>query len=84
MAARQIQVIQHSPHLPDLALTNFFLLSRVKRELTGLTLTQETFKKKWEGAFRNLLVANFAMALRRWYECSEKWVNSAKSYIVKS
>jgi hypothetical protein len=59
MAARQIQVIQHSPHVPDLALANFFLLSRVKRELTCLTLTQETFKKKWEGAIRNLLTADF-------------------------
>jgi RNase P/RNase MRP subunit p29 len=28
MAARQIKVIQHQPHSPDLALANFFLFPR--------------------------------------------------------
>jgi hypothetical protein len=50
MAARQIQLIQQPPYSPDLAPVDFFRFPRVKRELAGLTLTQETFKKEWEWA----------------------------------
>jgi hypothetical protein len=44
----------------------------VKRELAGLTLTKETFKKEWEGAAKTLKAADFATAFRRWMECCEK------------
>jgi predicted acetyltransferase len=47
MAARQFMVIEHHPYSPDLAPANFFLFPKVKRELVGLTLTKETFKKEW-------------------------------------
>jgi hypothetical protein len=43
----------------------------VKRELAGLTLIKETFKKEWKGATRTLKAANFAMAFRWWYESFE-------------
>jgi hypothetical protein len=63
--ARQFQVFQHLPYPPDLAPADFFLLSRVKRELAGYTLTQKTFKKEWEGPMRNLLAADFATAFQQ-------------------
>jgi hypothetical protein len=50
LAARDIKLIEHPPYLPDLAPADYFLFPRVKRELAGLTLTQDTFKKEWEGA----------------------------------
>jgi hypothetical protein len=42
IATRQFQVIQHLPYLSDLSLADFFLYPKMKRELAGLTLTQET------------------------------------------
>jgi hypothetical protein len=44
------------------------LLSRrtVKRKLVGITLTQETSKKKWEGDVRNRAVADFAKLFLLW------------------
>ncbi len=38
MMTRQLQVLQHWPHSPDLAPPNFILFPRTKRELTGLTV----------------------------------------------
>jgi hypothetical protein len=58
---------EHLPYSPDLAPADFFLFPKVKKELAGLTLTKETFKKEWEGATITLKAADFAMALRRWY-----------------
>jgi histone-lysine N-methyltransferase SETMAR len=65
MAARQFKVIKHPPYSPDLALADFFLFPKVKRELAGLTLTKYTFKKECEGAAKTLKAANFAAAFRR-------------------
>jgi hypothetical protein len=56
----------------------------VKRELAGLTLSRNTFKKEWEGALRTLSEADFATAFRRWYKCCKKCVDIAMSYIEKS
>jgi hypothetical protein len=39
-------MLQHMPYSPDLAPTDFFLFPKVKKELVGLTLTRETFKKE--------------------------------------
>ncbi len=82
--ARQFQVLQHLPYPPDLAPADFFLLSRVKRELAGFTLTQKTFKKEWEGPMRNLLAADFATAFQQQYEHCEKCINFAGDYVEKS
>jgi hypothetical protein len=57
MAARQFKVIEHPPYSPDLAPADFFLFPKVKRELAGLTLTKQTFKKEWEGAAKTLKAA---------------------------
>jgi hypothetical protein len=49
MTARQIKLVEHPPYLPDLAPVVHFLFLKAKRELAGFTLTQEKFKKEWEG-----------------------------------
>jgi histone-lysine N-methyltransferase SETMAR len=84
MAARQFKVIEHPPYSPDLAPADFFLFPKVKRELAGLTLTTETFKKEWEGAAKTLKAADFATAFRRCMEHCEKCIDIAGSYIEKS
>jgi hypothetical protein len=71
MAARQFKVIAHPPYSSDLALADFFLFPKVKRELASLTLTKETFKKEWEGATKTLKAADFAMAFRRWFDAAK-------------
>jgi hypothetical protein len=60
LAARDIKLIEHLPYLPDLEPADYFLFPRVKRELAGLTLTQDTFKKELEGAVRSITAADFA------------------------
>ncbi len=62
LVARNIMLIEHLPYLPDLARAVFFLIPKVKRELASLTLTQETFKKEWEGPVRSIAAADFAEA----------------------
>jgi hypothetical protein len=73
-------VIQHLPFLPDLAPADFFF----PQELGSLNLTQETFKKEWEGTVRTLSAAVFATAFRWCYECCEKYIDIAGSYFEKS
>jgi hypothetical protein len=67
-----------------LAPADYFLFPRVKRELAGLTLTQDTFKKEWEGAVRSTTVADFAEAFQRWFQCHKKRVAISGGYIEKS
>jgi hypothetical protein len=40
--------------LPDPAPAVFFLFPRVKNELAGLSMTQESFQKGWEGVVRTI------------------------------
>jgi histone-lysine N-methyltransferase SETMAR len=84
MVARQFQVIKHPPSSQNLAPADFFLFPKVKRELAGLTLTQEIFKKEWEGDVGTLLAADFATAFRQWYERCKKCVDITRSYLEKS
>jgi hypothetical protein len=49
MVARQFQVIQHPPYLPELILANLFLFSKVKKELAGLTLTRRPSRRSGMG-----------------------------------
>jgi histone-lysine N-methyltransferase SETMAR len=45
MAARGIKLIEHPPYSPNLAPADYFLFPRIKRELAGLTLTQNTLQE---------------------------------------
>ncbi len=60
LVARRVKMIKHPLYSLDLAPANFFLFPKVKKELAGLTLTRESFKKDWEGAVRTLSAADFA------------------------
>ncbi len=68
MAAKGIQVLEHLPYLPDLALADFFLFRKVKEALAGTTLDQDSLMIAWEGAIRTITANNFTTAFRRWFE----------------
>ncbi len=72
LVARRIQLLMHLPNTPDLTPANFFLFPKVKKELAGLTLTRETFKKEWKGAVRTLTAVDFAQVFQQWYRQCEK------------
>jgi histone-lysine N-methyltransferase SETMAR len=84
MTARHIQLLKHLPYLPDLTPADFFLFPKVKKELAGLTLARETFKKEWEGAVRTFMTADFAKAFQQWYHRCKKCVAIGSSYIEKT
>jgi hypothetical protein len=59
-----IQVLPHPCYSLELALTDYFLFSTLKRKLTGLTMTLMEFKMKWEGVIRTLTKDNFGRGSR--------------------
>jgi hypothetical protein len=81
LAARRVKMIEHPPNSQDLAPADFFLFPKVKKELAGLTLMRESFKKDWEGALRTLLAADFAEAFRQWFRRCEKCVDIGGGYV---
>jgi transposase len=49
LAKKSIKLLSHPPYSPDLAPADYFLFPKLKKELAGFTITQEEFKKEWEG-----------------------------------
>jgi histone-lysine N-methyltransferase SETMAR len=84
LAAKRVQLLEHPLYSPDLAPADFFLFPKVKKELAGLTLTRETFKKKWEGAGRTLTAADFAEAFQQWYHHCKKCIAISGSYVEET
>ncbi len=44
----------------DLAPADYFLFPKLKKELAGINMTQEKFKKEWEGVLRGISREEFA------------------------
>ncbi len=83
LEAKGVKMLHHPPYSPDLAPVNFFLFPRVKTELAGLSMNQETFQKSWEGVVRTILKEYFAAAFRRWMEPCKKCVGIGGDYVEK-
>ena len=84
IAVHGIQMIQHPPYLLDLAPADFFLFPKVKEQLAGITLTQQSFGPTWEWVLKSITAAEFATAFLRWSEQNEKCVRIAGNYVEKS
>ncbi len=84
LATRHVKMIEHPPYSPDLAPANFFLFPKVKKELEGLMLMRETFKKGWEGAVRTLSAADFAEAFQQQFRRCKKCIAIGSSYVEKT
>jgi hypothetical protein len=50
----------HPPYSLDITPTNFFLFPRVKSELAGLSLSQDSFKTSWVGVLQTIAKDEFA------------------------
>jgi hypothetical protein len=53
------------PYSPDLAPVDFFLFQKVKEQLAGLHLTQESLRSVWEGVTHTIAQDEFATAFRQ-------------------
>ena len=67
-----MKTIAHLPFLLFLTPVDFFLFTKVKSELAGKPLTQDTFKKSWEGAIRTVTKDDFTAAFDKWQHCCKK------------
>ncbi len=65
MAKKRIKMLSHPPYSPDLAQADHFLFPKLKKELTCIPMTQEEFKKEWEGVLRGVSREEFAKAFVR-------------------
>ena len=74
LTRNNIQLLNHPPYSSDLAPSDYFLFPKLKRELAGITMMQEEFKKKWEGVLRTLSKDYFARAFTRLLECCKKCI----------
>jgi hypothetical protein len=83
-ADHSIQLLPHPPYSLDLAPADFFLFRRVKEELAGLSLDEDSLKKTWEGVVRTITADEFATAFRRWFERCEKCIRIGGGYVEKS
>jgi hypothetical protein len=83
LAAHNVQVIRHPPYSPDLAPADFFLFWRVKEQLVGLTLDQNTIKKTWEGVTRAIAPEEFATAEGGGVRADKSAVRSAATMCEK-
>ena len=59
---KRIKLLSHPPYSFDLAPADYFLVPKLKKELAGITMIQEEFKKEWEGVLRGISREEFAMA----------------------
>jgi hypothetical protein len=84
LAAKEIQLLPHPPCPPDLAPADFFLFQKVKEQLAGLHLTQESLRSVWEGVTRTIAEDKFTTAYSRKYERSKKCVRIKDKYVKKS
>jgi histone-lysine N-methyltransferase SETMAR len=68
LAKKRIKLLSYPPYSPDFIPANYFLFPKLKKELAGFTMTQEEFKKEWEGVLRRVSREEFAKAFVWWYE----------------
>jgi hypothetical protein len=59
---KRIKLLSHPHYSSDLAPADYFLFPKLKKELAGITMTQEKFKKEWEGVLWGISREEFAKA----------------------
>ncbi len=68
LAKKRIKLLSHPPYSPDLTPADYFLFPKLKKELAVFTMTQEEFKKEWEGVLRRVSRKEFGKVFVGWYE----------------
>ncbi len=80
LAAKRVKTIPHLPICLILPTAGFVLFLRVKSELVGMSLAQDTFKSSWEGVIRIITEEDFAF---HWMEHCERCIRFFSNYVKK-
>lgn len=83
MAEKKLKIIEHPPYSPDLAPADFFLFPRVKRELSGVSITSSTVRTEWERALNTISKDDFGMAFSKWEDRWRTCIDKEGSYVEK-
>ncbi len=68
LAVKGVQTIHHPSYFSNITPANFFLFPRMKSEMAGLSLTQESFQKSWEVVVWTIAQDHFGTAFQCWME----------------
>ena len=68
VAASAIPLIADTLYSPDFAPVDFFLFTKPKQQLAGLSLTRESLKKTWGGVSKTITAEDVAAEFCRWFE----------------
>jgi hypothetical protein len=82
LVAKGNKKISYLPCVPDIVPADFFLFPRVKLELVGFSLSQDSFRRKWVGVMKTIAEDEIATALWQWHKCSTKCVGISSNYIL--
>jgi hypothetical protein len=58
--AKSVKMTHHPPYSLDITPMNFFLFPRVKSELAGLSLSQDSSETSWVGVQQTIAKDEFA------------------------
>ena len=84
LAASAIPLIADPLNLPDFSPVDDFLFTKVKQQLAGLSLTQESLKKTWGGVSKTITAEDVAAGFCHWFEWSKKCVRIGGDHVEKS
>ena len=84
LAASAILPIADPLNLPDFSPVDDFLFTKVKQQLAGLSLTQESLKKTWGGVSKTITAEDVAAGFCHWFEWSKKCVRIGGDHVEKS
>jgi hypothetical protein len=80
---RGVLVLKHAHYSPDLALFDFSLFPKLKKELAGVSMTPEVFRKKWGRLLRSIPKEEFTTAFLRLQERFEKRIHNGDTNVKK-
>jgi hypothetical protein len=84
LVAKSIKMTPHPPYSLEITPMNFFLFPRVKPELAGLSLSQDSFKTSWVGVLQTIAKDEFAKHIWQMYECCYKCIQISDDFLDKS
>jgi hypothetical protein len=84
LSAKAFKVLEHPHFLPELALAGFFMLRKVKEELSCLTLDHGSLKKVLVGVMRTITEDEFTIPFQGWYDRCQKCICINNGYVKKS
>ena len=83
LAKKGIKLLPHPPYSPDLAPCDFWLFGKVKADLGGKLIEEETVRYEWERAVRTISTSEFRATFNRWLEHHEKCIRVGGEYIER-